>query len=173
MTIEEIKKEFPEQVNSGRVFIIGIQTKDGNRYSLRIGQQIISKANIDLNGAKPQIKTGFHHGIPKHKLEEDGYTPGMLLAEGWNLSVKHCYNPQYPSQSCRKNQNGDILTHEGSPYYEHVELIWGPPKIDLWISDQYQAQLETDKKNPYTLVEDLLEDQVQHITENIEDIPFG
>lgn len=40
MTKEEILTKFPEQVESGKVFVINITTKDNIRYTLHIAQQI-------------------------------------------------------------------------------------------------------------------------------------
>jgi len=180
MTNDLIRSNFPDQVDSGRPFIVGITTKDGNRYSLRICQQITPKADIELNGAKPNLKTGFHHGVPKAKVEKEGYAPGIILAEGFNLSVVHQFTPQYASQQPRKDAEGNNLTVNGMPYYEHVKLIYGLPKIELWTSDQYKersslensfaADLTDDQKSSFYANSTTMEEV--GLDTNFDDLPF-
>lgn len=162
MRIEQIKTEFGEQVDSGRVFIIKTSTNDGNRYTLHIAQQIVPKVDLELNNAQPIIKTGFHHGVPASEMKKYGYTPGMLLHPQFNLSVWHSYNPQYKTQSPRRGPGGAVMTRDGMEYYEHVKLEWGAPTIDLWVSDQYleKQQYEAQRRQEaYPQDPDELEEQ--------------
>lgn len=70
MNIEKILKQYPNQVESGRCFIIEIGLcTDKKTYYFRVAQQVRPKVKIKLNGLKPLIKLGYHFGISKKKLK--------------------------------------------------------------------------------------------------------
>jgi len=126
MTKDEILTQFPEQVESGRVFIINITTKDNIRFTLHIAQQITPRANLAFNEAQMILKIGFHHGVTKARIDDFKLEPGYMFNQEWNLSVIHKFSPQYPTQSHRLDKEGNALLCEGCVYYEHVSLVYGP-----------------------------------------------
>lgn len=126
MPKDEILAQFPEQVESGKVFIINITTKDNIRYTLHIAQQITPRANLAFNEAQMILKIGFHHGVTKARIDDFNLVPGYTFNPEWNLSVIHKFSPQYPTQAHRLDREGNPLLCDGCVYYEHVSLVYGP-----------------------------------------------
>jgi len=141
MTYNEIIRNFPEQVQSHKPFIIEMIEKGtlNKSYTLRIAQNIQGTAEEILNNAYPKIQTCYHFNVKQDMVDSLNLQKGTIL-ENFNISVWDSSDPMYSSQKPRMFTEGpfagELMLHLGIPYYRHTKLVVGVPRLDIWVPDQ-------------------------------------